>query len=95
MTKAELVRNISRNTDMNSKDVLAVVEEFMTEVKKAFIRREEVYLRGFGSFIIKHRAKKTIRNLKQNKRMEIPAIDIPGFRAGKDLQAQMRKTQTL
>ena len=93
MTKAELVRNISRKTGVDSEDVLAVVEELMVEIKEAFIRREGVYLRGFGSFTVKHRAQKTVWNLLQNKQMEIPPLDIPIFRPGKDLQAQMQKTQ--
>ena len=58
MTKAEIVNKISDNTGVDKTVVLAIVEEFMTQVKDSLIERENVYLRGFGSFIVKERKQK-------------------------------------
>ena len=63
--------------------VLAVVEEFMTTVKDAMIAGENVYLRGFGSFIIKRRAEKTGRNISKNTSVIVPAHNIPAFKPAK------------
>ena len=63
MTKADIVREIATQTGLEKQAVLQVVEAFMDSVKSSMINGEEVYLRGFGSFIIKHRAEKTARNI--------------------------------
>lgn len=83
MTKAEIVASISDKTGIEKVAVLAVVEEFMTTVKDAMIAGENVYLRGFGSFIIKRRAEKTGRNISKNTSVIVPAHNIPAFKPAK------------
>ncbi|HRN36435.1 MAG TPA: HU family DNA-binding protein [Flavobacteriales bacterium] len=80
MTKAELVANISKRTGIERSVVLATVEAFMDEVKNNLEAGENVHLRGFGSFLVKHRAQKTGRILKNNTSIIIPAHDIPSFK---------------
>lgn len=83
MTKADLVTNISENTGMEKGDVQAVIESFMEEVKSSLKRNENVYLRGFGSFIVRKRAEKTGRNISKNTTIKIPAHNIPAFKPAK------------
>ena len=79
MTKSEIVKEISARTGIDGKAVLAVLEGFMNEVKTS-LGKEDVYLRGFGSFIVKKRAQKTARNISKNTTMIIPAHNIPAFK---------------
>ncbi len=83
MTKAEIVSNISEKSGMEKADVLAAVEAFMEEVKGSLENGDNVYLRGFGSFIIKKRAEKTGRNISKNTTIKIPAHNIPAFKPAK------------
>jgi len=83
MTKADVVSNISERLGIDKADVLAVVEHFMEEVKSSLEKGENVYLRGFGSFIIKTRAEKTGRNISRNVAVKIPAHNIPSFKPAK------------
>jgi DNA-binding protein HU-beta len=80
MTKAELVGNISKKTGIERSIVLATVEAFMDEVKNQLEAGEDVHLRGFGSFLVKHRAQKTGRLLAQNTTIIIPAHNVPAFK---------------
>jgi len=80
MTKAEIVSSISDKSGIEKADVLATVEAFMEEVKNSLEKGENVYLRGFGSFIIKTRAEKTGRNISKNTTIKIPAHNIPAFK---------------
>jgi DNA-binding protein HU-beta len=80
MTKAELVANISKKTGIERGIVLATVEAFMDEVKNQLEGGEDVHLRGFGSFLVKHRAQKTGRLLAQNTTIIIPAHNVPAFK---------------
>ena len=80
MTKAELVNSISKATGIEKATTLAVVEAFMDSVKDSLSKGEAVYLRGFGSFIIKHRAQKAARNITANTTVVVPAHDIPAFK---------------
>ena len=73
MTKADIVTRISDRTGLEKSDVLAVVEGFMREVKSSMESGENVYLRGFGSFVLKKRAEKTGRNISKNTTLIIPA----------------------
>lgn len=91
MTKAELVNTIVLETGINKKDVLAIVESLMAEVKNALEREEPVYLRGFGSFIIKHRAGKTARNITKNTTLIVPAHNIPAFKPAKEFIKEVSK----
>jgi DNA-binding protein HU-beta len=83
MTKADIVSNISNELGIDRADVQATVEKFMKEVKNSLEKGENVYLRGFGSFIIKTRAEKTGRNISRNVAIKIPAHNIPAFKPAK------------
>lgn len=83
MTKADIVKEISKKTGIDNATVLASVEAFMETVKESLINEEEVYLRGFGSFIIKKRAQKTARNISQKTTLIIPEHFIPAFKPSK------------
>ena len=83
MTKAELVTKISENLGLEKNEVLATVENLMSEIKNSLNNGENVYLRGFGSFIIKKRAEKTGRNISKNTTIKIPAHSIPAFKPAK------------
>lgn len=83
MTKAEIVNDISKKTGIDKATVLTTVEAFMTSVKGSIENGENVYLRGFGSFILKKRAKKTARNISKNTTIIIPEHNIPAFKPAK------------
>jgi len=83
MTKADIVAKISDKLGMEKGDVQATIESFMEEVKASLVGGENVYLRGFGSFIIKTRAEKTGRNISKNTTIKIPAHNIPAFKPAK------------
>ncbi len=83
MTKADIVTKISDRLGLDKPETLAVVEQFMQEVKNALESGEAVYLRGFGSFIVKTRAEKKGRNISKNVTIDIPAHNIPAFKPAK------------
>ena len=80
MTKAEIVNEIAKETGIQKETVSTVVEAFMESVKNSLAKGNPVYLRGFGSFIIKHRAEKAARNITKNTTMTIPDHNIPAFK---------------
>lgn len=91
MTKAEIIAQITEETGLQKKDVSVVIESFMANVKKCMIEdRENVYLRGFGSFIIKKRAEKTARDIGKNTTITIPAHDLPSFKPAKSFVQEMK-----
>ncbi|MGA8855379.1 MAG: HU family DNA-binding protein [Christiangramia sp.] len=83
MTKADIVANISEKLGMEKGDVQATIESFMDEVKTSLESGDNVYLRGFGSFVVKTRAEKTGRNISKNTTIKIPAHNIPAFKPAK------------
>lgn len=90
MTKADIINEIAESTGLQRKDVSVVVECLMEKVKDSLInKKENVYFRGFGSFIVKHRAKKTARNILKNTTMTIDAHDYPGFKPSKSFAEKM------
>ncbi|WP_421752401.1 HU family DNA-binding protein [Croceimicrobium sp.] len=91
MTKADIVTRITDKTGMEKSDVQAVVESFMKEVRNSLETGENVYLRGFGSFIIKKRAEKTGRNISKNTTIIIPAHNIPSFKPAKTFVESVKK----
>lgn len=91
MTKAEVVSEIAAKTGLEKTVVLATVETFMDVIKDNMISGQNVYLRGFGSFIIKTRAKKTGRNISKNTSIEIPAHNIPAFKPAKSFLTNVKK----
>lgn len=92
MTKAEIVQQISRQTGIESHVVMQVVEGMMESIKSSMIDGENVYLRGFGSFIIKRRAKKTARNISKNTTIIVAAHDIPVFKPSKSFKEEVRES---
>lgn len=83
MTKAEIVAEIANKTGIEKVAVQATVEAFMDTIKNSMTNGQNVYLRGFGSFIIKQRAEKTGRNISKNTTIIIPAHYIPSFKPAK------------
>lgn len=90
MTKAEIVNEIANKTGIEKVAVQAVVESFMETVKDTMVDGENVYLRGFGSFIIKKRAEKTGRNISKNTTIIIPAHNIPAFKPAKTFVSEVK-----
>ena len=94
MTKAEIVSGIVQKTGLERAEVLTLVEAFMTTIKSSLSNGENVYLRGFGSFVIKERAEKTGRNISKNTSIIIPAHNIPAFKPSKtfveDVKAKVK-----
>ena len=91
MTKAEIVNEIAKKTGIEKSVVLTTVESFMDVVKNSLAEQEPVYLRGFGSFIIKHRAEKTARDIHKVKTITIPAHNIPAFKPAKTFVNEVKK----
>jgi DNA-binding protein HU-beta len=94
MRKADLVTAISEKTGVPKVDVLVTLEAFFKEVKSSLTEGENVYIRGFGSFIIKKRAKKIGRHIKRNMAIEIPEHFIPAFKPAKVFVEQVKDKVT-
>ncbi|WP_290374641.1 HU family DNA-binding protein [Paramuribaculum intestinale] len=91
MTKAEIVNEIAKTTGIDKASVLEVVEQFMVVVKDSLAHGENVYLRGFGSFMVKQRAEKTARNISKNTTIIIPAHNIPAFKPADIFKEEVSK----
>ncbi len=91
MTKAEIVEKIVTMTGVSRKESSAVVEAFMDVVKSSLIEKKNVYLRGFGTFTVKHRAAKTARNIQKNTTVVIDPHDYPGFKPAKSFVEKMKE----
>ena len=91
MTKADIVAKISEKTGIEKLTVQTTVEEFMKTVRKALEEGDNVYLRGFGSFVVKRRAEKTGRNISKNTTIIIPAHNIPSFKPAKSFVEKVKK----
>ena len=83
MTKAEVISEISEKTGVDKADVAASLEAYFKVVKNALVDGENVFFRGFGSFIVKRRAQKVARIISKNKSITIPAHNIPSFKPAK------------
>ena len=94
MTKAEIVNEIAQQTGIDKQTIMRTVEAFMVTVKDALANDEEVFLRGFGSFIIKKRAQKTGRDISKNTSIIIPEHNIPAFKPAKVFIEQLQAMQT-
>ncbi len=90
MTKADIVNEIAKKTGVEKNQIQTIVEAFMEEVKGSLAKEENVYLRGFGSFIIKKRAEKVARNISKNTTITIPAHNIPAFKPAKSFASQIK-----
>lgn len=90
MTKADIVNEISRSTGLEKAAVLTTIEKFMETVKETMANGENVYLRGFGSFILKTRKEKTARNISKNTTIIIPEHKIPAFKPAKTFMEEVK-----
>ena len=90
MTKADIVSEIAKSTGVEKVQVQAIVEAFMDSIKTSLTNKNNVYLRGFGSFIVKKRAKKVARNISKNTTMTIPEHNIPAFKPAKSFAAKVK-----
>lgn len=91
MTKADIVSEIAKSTGIDKASVLETIEKFMETVKDSLAEGENVYLRGFGSFIVKTRSQKTARNISKNTTIIIPEHNIPAFKPAKTFISAMQK----
>ncbi len=91
MTKADIINEIADKTGIEKVAVQASVEAFMKSVKNSMVNGENVYLRGFGSFIVKKRAEKTGRNISKNTTIIIPAHYVPAFKPAKTFSEKVKK----
>ncbi|MBQ6799588.1 MAG: integration host factor subunit beta [Bacteroidaceae bacterium] len=91
MTKADIVNEISKSTGIDKAAVLTTIEAFMTTVKDTMSKGENVYLRGFGSFVVKKRAQKTARNISKNTTIIIPEHNIPSFKPAKTFTISVKE----
>ena len=90
MTKAEIVREVSKSTGIEATTVMAVVEGFMEAVKGSLAKENNVYLRGFGTFEVKTRAQKAARNITRNTTVIIPEHKVPAFKPCPEFKNQVK-----
>lgn len=90
MTKADIVTDIAVETGLEKNEALRAVESFMSSIKTSLAKGNNVYLRGFGSFIVKERAQKTGRNISKNTTIIIPAHNVPSFKPAKTFVEQVK-----
>lgn len=95
MTKAEIVTGIAEETGLEKSEALRAVEAFMQSIRKCLSGGRNVYLRGFGSFIVKERAQKTGRNISKNTTIIIPAHNIPSFKPSKVFVDEVKNNVTV
>ncbi len=95
MTKADIVADIAEETGLERVEALKAVEAFMASVKNSLSKGQNVYLRGFGSFVVKERAEKTGRNISKNTTIIIPAHNIPAFKPSKTFVEEVKNKVTV
>lgn len=95
MRKADLINQIAEKTGIPKVDVLVALETMFKEVKETLANGENIYIRGFGSFITKKRAAKIGRNIKKNVAVHIPEHYIPAFKPAKEFVVEVKKIKTV
>jgi len=90
MTKADIVNEIAKSTGIEKITVQKTVEAFMETIKSSLVGNKNVYLRGFGSFVVKKRAEKTARNISKNTTIIIPEHFIPSFKPSKSFTGKVK-----
>ncbi|MFI3305644.1 MAG: HU family DNA-binding protein [Rikenellaceae bacterium] len=90
MTKADIVNEVAKATGVEKAQVMTIVEAFMESVKGSVAAKNPVYLRGFGSFIIKRRAEKVARNISKDTKITIPEHDVPAFKPSKSFSGLLK-----
>jgi DNA-binding protein HU-beta len=93
MRKADLINKIAEKTNIPKVDVLVTLETMFKEIKISLAKGENIYIRGFGSFITKQRAAKIGRNIKKNTAVQIPAHFIPAFKPAKEFMQDVKKLE--
>ena len=93
MTKIELVKIVAQKTGIDQATVLVAVEGMVETIKESLVQKQNVYIRGWGTWPLKHRAQKTARNISKNTTMVIDAHDIPYFKPCKDFMASVAKAK--
>lgn len=93
MRKADLINKIAEKTNIPKVDVLVTLETMFKEIKSSLAQGENIYVRGFGSFITKKRAAKIGRNIKRNTAVHIPAHFIPAFKPAKEFMQEVKKLE--
>ena len=93
MRKADLINKIAEKTNIPKVDVLVTLETMFKEIKFSLSKGENIYIRGFGSFITKKRAAKIGRNIKRNTAVQIPAHFIPAFKPAKEFMQEVKKLE--
>ena len=93
MTKADIVNEIAKSTGVEKAQVQQIVESFMESIKDSLTSNNNVYLRGFGSFIVKKRAQKVARNISKNTTITIPAHNIPAFKPSKSFVVKVKEAK--
>ncbi len=91
MRKADIVNRITEKTGISKVDVLVSIEAFCKEIKEAMAEGQNVYIRGFGSFVVKTRKRKIGRNIKKNIAVEIPEQKVPAFKPAKMFVSKVRE----
>lgn len=91
MTKADIVNEVTKSTGVDKVVTLTIVEAFMEAIKDSLAKEENVYLRGFGSFVVKKRAQKTARNISKNTTIIIPEHNVPAFKPAKSFAELLKK----
>lgn len=93
MTKIELVKIVAAKTGIDNATVLAAVEGVIDTLKESLVKKESVFIRGWGTWTLKHRAEKTARNISKNTTLVIPAHDIPYFKPCKDFMDEVANAE--
>jgi DNA-binding protein HU-beta len=91
MTKADIVNEISEKTGIEKMTVQATIEAFMKTIRNSMVEGKNVYLRGFGTFVVKKRAEKIGRNISKNTTVVIPAHFIPAFKPAKTFSDRVKR----
>lgn len=91
MTKADIVKQIAERTGVEREVVSTIVENFMEQIRLSMIHGENIYLRGFGTFLLKQKAEKVARNISKNTTIVIPAHRVPAFKFSPDFVKLMGK----
>jgi DNA-binding protein HU-beta len=95
VTKAEVIAAIAEKTGIEKSDVSSSVEAFLSVVKNSMSEGNNIYIRGFGSFVNKKRAKKVARNISKNTAIVIDAHYVPSFKPSKEFVAQIKSSKKI
>lgn len=95
VTKAEVITEIAEKTGIDKADIAQAVESFISVVKNSMAEGENIYIRGFGSFVNKKRAKKVARNISKNTAMIIDEHFVPSFKPAKDFVEQIKTSKKI